>query len=397
MENDNNAQKLNNNNQLESIQTNVKQLVAKVSIGLGLLLLLCVFFWFYKSSNKDDKPIEEKNDNLIDSVKNEKIFSLTDTDSNKTSNTNTQNILNLQQYSSSTNSSSSSPFQEQVIKKPRIIKGMSAAVISPKTSNDSKVESNSQMLDKPQKVLDFGQDDEKIIDKITDSLPQYDEFGNVKPKTKKDNYDINIGEVFQPTSAHFSDFNQTFLLPKGSYIPCSLKTHLVSELKGGIACIIANDIYSANGQVLLIEKGSEITGTYSDTGINDASTRLFVIWQEIRTPNNIIIPLYSGASDTLGGSGIEGYVDKHYIERFGSAILLSIIDGSVSVLGNYISSQFQNGGDIQFNEASQLAEMALRQTIGIKPTIYKNQGDLVGVYVNKNIDFSKVYQLRRKK
>ena len=35
--------------------------------------------------------------------------------------------------------------------------------------------------------------------------------------------------------------------------------------------------------------------------------------------------------------------------------------------------------------------------INIKPTLYKNHGDIVGVYVNRDIDFRNVYELKRKK
>lgn len=203
------------------------------------------------------------------------------------------------------------------------------------------------------------------------------------------------GEVYQPTSAFYSPFNQSLLLPKNTYIPCSLQTKIVSELKGSIGCIVASDIYSANGQTLLIEKGSQISGSYTNADVTDGSSRLYVIWSEIRTPNNIVIPVDSGGVDALGGAGIEGNRDNHYATRFGAAILLSVIDGTIKSLGQYVNAQIAPNAQMYSPmQANQLANTALRQTINIKPTIYRNHGDLVGVYVNKDIDFSKVYQLR---
>lgn len=215
--------------------------------------------------------------------------------------------------------------------------------------------------------------------------------------------DDDTGKIYKPTAASYSNMNPSLLLQKGTYIGCSLKTRLVSEIKGGIACVISNDVYSANGHTLLIEKGSLVSGTYSNEGMDDGSNRLYVIWQEIRTPNNIIIPVFSGASDTLGGAGLEGWVDNHYFKRFGSAILISMIDDVFGAITERISrraSGNENYYDYSENTregVGDLASKTLEKMIDIKPTLYKNQGDLVGIYVNKDIDFSAVYELRSKR
>lgn len=449
---------INPNNQLESVQKDTKQLVAKAFMAIGLLLFLFIIVWFVKANRgtNDEMPNDEPNNSLIDSVKNEKDFtfyaepktgdeiieilpSRNGADSANSgsdggggyyggsggSESFSSNGSSNSSYSGESNGgenyggggSNVTPFQAsmQTSIKPRIIKGMSAAVLptndtnsSDSSNSGSKYTTNNAIStdDKSglEKLLEAEAANggmqipslDDIIEKVTSNLPiDVDEFGNVIPK-KKEESSFN-GEVFQPTSAYFSEFNQTLLLPKGSFIPCSLKTRIVSELKGGIACIVANNVYSANGQTLLIEKGSTITGTYTNADINDATTRLYVIWEEIKTPLNIVIPISSGGSDTLGGSGVEGTLDNHYVERFGAAIMLSVIDGGIKILGNYVKNLMSNNDDIQFNEASNMASMVMRKTMNIKPTLYRNHGDLVGVYVNKDVDFSKVYRLRRKK
>jgi len=42
---------------------------------------------------------------------------------------------------------------------------------------------------------------------------------------------------------------------------------------------------------------------------------------------------------------------------------------------------------------SKLAEKVLEATINIPPLLYRNQGSVVGVYVARDVDFSKVYAL----
>lgn len=133
--------------------------------------------------------------------------------------------------------------------------------------------------------------------------------------------------------------------------------------------------------------------------MNDGMDRIFVVWQEIRTPNQISIPVRSGATDELGGSGIPGWVDHHWLERFGAAILLSVIDDAMNVALNGGSGTRSDRNDDYTENTREttrdMADTALQEFIKIKPTLYKNHGDLVGVYVNRDIDFSKVYKLRR--
>jgi cmgb10 len=233
----------------------------------------------------------------------------------------------------------------------------------------------------------------------SDERYMVDENGNVigKRSILKDDTDNSYaGQTFTPTAAKKGAFNPNLLLPKGTYIGCSLDTRLVSSIKGGISCTVSNDVYSSNGSVLLIEKGSKITGFFEAGQMKDGLNRIFVVWQEIRTPNHINIPVYSGASDELGGSGIEGWVDHHWLERFGASILLSVIDDGFNVLFN--GKRGRDNVDYTENTretTKQMANTALEKFINIEPTLYKNQGDIVGVYVNRDIDFSKVYRLTK--
>ncbi|CUU40603.1 TrbI/VirB10 family protein [Helicobacter sp. MIT 03-1614] len=359
-------------------------------------------FMEVESSGKgllNDLGLEQNSNDLVDSVKNNQTFE--------------------PQLTFNENFGNQSPKEEQPwwltkdgFMKPRIIKGSSAGVISPRGGEAAK-ESNEQQ--KKQDKLNPAEMEQKTLQALNNMLDQtknidYNALMSANAEAQaaaglsgmdfgsdtsyRQNTDFK-GEVYQPTSAFYSPFNQSLLLPKNTYIPCSLQTKIVSELKGSIGCIVASDIYSANGQTLLIEKGSQISGSYTNADVTDGSSRLYVIWSEIRTPNNIVIPVDSGGVDALGGAGIEGNRDNHYATRFGAAILLSVIDGTIKSLGQYVNAQIAPNAQMYSPmQANQLANTALRQTINIKPTIYRNHGDLVGVYVNKDIDFSKVYQLR---
>ncbi|NDJ28066.1 type IV secretion system protein VirB10 [Campylobacter sp. MIT 12-8780] len=394
-ENQQNSQ--NENVLLELSSKNNKKLISYALFALGALLFFLIILWTLSSLGKAEEQQntqkENTNINLSDSVKNNRDFILTNDSQEK-------NLLDLAQtpqtLPSQANTTTLEPMlAEKSLPKPRIIKGIGTAVIA--SSSDSgqsgspyasdSANNGANFASKPQTLLEFGQNG------ATGSNNQI-----------SSNTNSNTGEVFTPTAASFSQFNPSLLLPKGTYIGCALQTRLISEIKGGISCVVSNDIYSSNGHTLLIEKGSVITGAYSGGELNDGSTRLFVIWQEIRTPYNIVIPVFSGATDPLGAAGVEGYVNHHYMKRFGAAVLLSVIDDSLAILASELSKKSGNNTTNYYNftentreQASEIANTALEKMIDIKPTLYKNQGDLVGVYVNKDIDFSKVYKLRRKR
>lgn len=279
------------------------------------------------------------------------------------------------------------------------------------TSNDLKVyKSDSSAIiplnsDSSNSLGEINSDGTRTIVSPTGDILRIDKNGNIIEKESGNEiayneHDNNImGQVFSPQIAKKSKYNPNLLLSKGTYIGCSLNTRVVSTIAGGISCTISQNVYSSNGNVLLIERGSIVTGYFNSGQLKNGMNRIFVTWQEIKTPKNIIIPVYSGASDELGGSGMVGEVDNHYLERFGASILLSVIDDAFNVLLNG-GTGTRGNKNTDYTESTrettkEMASIALEKFINIEPTLYKNQGDLVGIYVNKDIDFSKVYSLKR--
>jgi type IV secretion system protein VirB10 len=192
--------------------------------------------------------------------------------------------------------------------------------------------------------------------------------------------------------------NRNFILAKGSFIDCALQTRLDSTVPGMTACVVTRNIYSDNGKVLLLERGSEVTGEYQ-SNMKHGMARIFVLWNRIKTPNGIVIALDSPGTDQLGGAGLPGYVDNHFWDRFGGALLLTLINSAAQGLSSYVgnlSSQaglqqnFNGGGSAS---AQNVATEALRNTINIPPTLYKNQGEQVGIYVARDLNFESVYDV----
>jgi type IV secretion system protein VirB10 len=184
---------------------------------------------------------------------------------------------------------------------------------------------------------------------------------------------------------------QRLLLPKGAFIDCTLETALDSTLPGMATCITATDTFSADGQVVLIERGTKLVGETRGT-VKQGAPRMFVLWSEARTPQGVVVPLASPGTDELGRSGLPGAVDRHFFERFGAAILVSMIDGAVQAA---VQSS-REGSTVIYNPSTSqdILTEVLRSTVDIAPTVRKAQGDRIQVLVARDLDFRSVYRLR---
>lgn len=206
-----------------------------------------------------------------------------------------------------------------------------------------------------------------------------------------------LGAMLSPTQTDSQVaarlFNRDYLLAKGAYLDCVLNTRLNSTVPGMTKCTLTRDVYSDNGATLLLERGSEVIGEYR-SNLTQGQTRLFVLWDRVKTPHGVVVNLASPGTDSLGGSGVPGYVETHFWQRFGGAMMLSLVDDLASYAANKGSGSDGVTFDSSSDTAQSMAAEALKNTINIPPTFYKNQGERVGIFIARDIDFSRVYHLQ---
>jgi type IV secretion system protein VirB10 len=153
---------------------------------------------------------------------------------------------------------------------------------------------------------------------------------------------------------------------------------------------MASDAFGVDGQVVLLERGTKLVGETRGQ-VQQGSARVFVVWDEARTPAGVVVPLASPGTDEIGRSGLSGSVDRHFWERFGAALLVSVVDGGIQAA---MQSNRSGGAVIVNPSASQdVMTEVLKSTVNIPPTVVKHQGERIQVLVARDLDFRSVYQL----
>ncbi len=215
------------------------------------------------------------------------------------------------------------------------------------------------------------------------------------------------------------------LVAQGTFIRGVLETAVQSDLPGMVRAVVTENVWSFDGRRVLIPAGSRLIGEYK-SGITQGQTRVFIVWTRMLRSDGVSVQLGSNGADDLGRAGNAGFVDNHYLERFGSAVMLSLVGGAAQFLSAYgqntngygngtvitstdpvtgVVTQTQTGvnqnqlslqaREIAAQNISQtltnIAQQALRNSINIPPTIYLDQGTRIIVFVRRDLDFSALY------
>lgn len=186
--------------------------------------------------------------------------------------------------------------------------------------------------------------------------------------------------------------NLPWLIGQGKFIFATLETAINSDLPGQIRAVINQDIYAEQGQRVLIPQGSRLVGEYKSGLVNNQS-RLFVVWTRVIEPNGVSVMIGSEGTDALGRAGMTGSVDYHFFARFGTATLLSMIGAGASTVG--VNPMDRDNSLAVYRQSvtqamAQQANNTLNQQMNIPPTINIQQGEKVVVFVNRDLDFSRV-------
>lgn len=190
-----------------------------------------------------------------------------------------------------------------------------------------------------------------------------------------------IAEADRVKAGRFTNPSRT--IPQGTVIPAVLETALDSTRPGGVRALVQRDIFGFDGTRLLIPRGSRLYGEY-DANLQPGQNRAQVQWTRLIRPDGVTIALDSPSSDPLGRAGIRGKVDSKFLQRFGGALLQSVLDIGVGIAVNEAS----DGVIVALPGSTQNVQVTDQRAI--QPTLKVKHGTSVSVFVARDLDFSTV-------
>lgn len=179
--------------------------------------------------------------------------------------------------------------------------------------------------------------------------------------------------------------NPSLTIPQGTVIPAVLETALDSTRAGGVRALVQRDVAGFDGTRILIPRGSRLYGEY-EADLRPGQKRALVQWTRLIRPDGVTIALDSPSSDPLGRAGIRGKVDSKFLQRFGGALLQSVLDIGVGLAVNEAS----NGVILALPGSTQNVQVTDQQRV--QPTLKVKHGASVSVFVSRDLDFSTVDQ-----
>ena len=180
--------------------------------------------------------------------------------------------------------------------------------------------------------------------------------------------------------------NPSNTVVQGTMIQAVMETALDSSLPGQTRAIISEDVFSYDGSRLLIPRGSRLIGRYR-SGIEIAERRVTIAWDRIVLPSDQTIRISAFGGDALGRSGVTGFVDTRFDERFGSAALISIISAAPSAAAAKVENDatavvLEDVGD----DLADATDLVIGDYLSIGPVIYVDQGARVTVMVDRDLE-----------
>lgn len=177
--------------------------------------------------------------------------------------------------------------------------------------------------------------------------------------------------------------NPSLTIPQGTVIPAVLETALDSTRAGGVRALVQRDVSGFDGSRVLIPRGSRLYGEY-EASLQPGQNRAVVRWTRLIRPDGVTIALDSPSSDPLGRAGIRGKVDTKFLQRFGGALLQSVLDIGVGVAVNRAT----DGVIVALPGSTQ--NVRVTEPEQIQPTLKVKHGTSVSVFVARDLDFSTV-------
>ncbi len=193
------------------------------------------------------------------------------------------------------------------------------------------------------------------------------------------------------SNPNFNEANgKDYVVFEGTVLETVLVTRLNGDFSGPVICMVTNNIYSHDGQRLLIPAGTKVLGeTKRVEGFGQ--TRLAVAFHRLIMPDGYAVDLdqFHGLNQ-IGETGLKDQVNHHYLQIFGASIAVGAIGGLAQAGTNTTglgapqtaTDAYRQGVGASFAQSSM---HILDRFLNLLPTITIREGHRVKVYLTQDL------------
>jgi len=189
----------------------------------------------------------------------------------------------------------------------------------------------------------------------------------------------------------FADLNQfegkQYRVFEGTVLEAVLTNRLNGSFAGPVNCMATSNVYSHDGQQLLIPQGSRILGEARRV-TTFGQERLAVLFHRVTMPDGYSVSLdqFKGLNQ-VGETGLRDQVNHHYAQIFGTSLAIGAIAGLAEA--DTRASAFQSSTDAyRQGVATSLSQSSLRildRYLNLLPNVTIREGHRVKVYLSDDL------------
>jgi type IV secretion system protein VirB10 len=230
---------------------------------------------------------------------------------------------------------------------------------------------------------------------LRSSMDMGGEAGTAAPATGAPGQAATGDDAFRRAGAKAAEVRQAEVIAdpahtvmQGTLIEAALETAISTDVAGNVSAIVSHDVWSFDMSRVLIPRGSRLFGRY-DSEVDAGQRRVLIAWDRLVTTDGQSVTLAAYGTDRIGRSGLPGAVRNHFLQRFGTAALISLI-GAVPTLAANKYAANEVASDTAENVGTDLGEAVntvMADYLSIPPTISVNQGAVVMIRVDADLAF----------
>jgi type IV secretion system protein VirB10 len=225
-------------------------------------------------------------------------------------------------------------------------------------------------------------------DQFTPPLsPQAHGFGDVAGRSPQ-----YLNATLQPPHSPYQ-------INAGMLLPVVLAQDVTSDVLSFFSAVVTRDVYdSVTSRYLLVPAGSRITFL---TDLDDRTNQQPILLMAAKTLyllNGSSMALQGmPAANSFGMTGVQDQVNRHFVQRYGSAAVLSLVVAGIRMAtyarsggGSYYSPEdaaMNGAGSVLGNTVGE----DLRRSLSIRPTVVIRAGYPFNVTVTQDMVFPGLY------